>query len=105
MIDWSRLDELAAEIGPDGIREVVSMFLEEADDVVRRLPASADAKVRESDLHFLKGAALNLGFGYLAQMCDAGERAPATADVNGIAECYRQSKDMLLSGLAARTAA
>ncbi|MFN3969994.1 MAG: Hpt domain-containing protein [Gemmobacter sp.] len=105
MIDWTRLDELSAEIGREAIAEVVAMFLEEADEVVSRLPRDSTTMARASDLHFLKGAALNLGFTYLAQMCDAGERAPAMADMTAIAECYRQSRDLFQSGLAANTAA
>lgn len=105
MIDWSRLDELSAEIGPDAIAEVVAMFVDEADDVIARLPRQTQAAARQADLHFLKGAALNLGFDVLAQLCDAGERHPDAADIPGIVATYAQSRDMLCAGLAARTAA
>jgi histidine phosphotransfer protein HptB len=105
MIDWTRLDELAAEIGPDAIGEVVSLFLDEADEVIARLPRQSGASARAADLHFLKGAALNLGFDLLAQLCDAGERNPDTADIPGIVVAYAQSRDVLSAGLAARTAA
>lgn len=107
MIDWSRLEELTAEIGADAIGEVIGLFLDEADGVVKGLrgappiiPAQAGA-----DLHFLKGAALNLGFIDLAQMCDAGERAPERVDLRAIVNCYQRSKELFLSGIATRSAA
>jgi histidine phosphotransfer protein HptB len=105
MIDWSRLDELAAEIGPDAIDEVVAMFLDEADEVIGRLPLQSTPASREGDLHFLKGAALNLGFDRLATLCDAGERSPDTADIPAILATYAQSRAALVGGLAARRAA
>ncbi len=81
------------------------MFLDEADEVICRLPRATSAPTREVDLHFLKGAALNLGFVRLAQLCDAGERHPESADIAAIALAYAQSRDALLAGLAERAAA
>ncbi|QYK41685.1 MAG: Hpt domain-containing protein [Paracoccaceae bacterium] len=104
MIDWSRLEELTAEIGTDAVTEVVALFLDEADGVAARLPETLPDSV-EGELHFLKGAALNLGFTYLAQLCAAGERSPYTADLDAVVECYRQSKDLFLSGISKRAAA
>jgi HPt (histidine-containing phosphotransfer) domain-containing protein len=80
MIAWDRVNELRSEIGDDAFTEVVMMFLEEADEVIARISVEAGAKALESDLHFLKGAALNLGFAEFAGLCQDGERQAAGGD-------------------------
>lgn len=103
MIDWARVAELRDEIGSDDFAEVVALFLEEADEVVARLPACADAKSLESALHFLKGSALNLGFARLAQLCQEGERLAAGGAVDvdrpAVAATYEASKTAFETGL------
>lgn len=105
MIDWSRVDELRAEVGPEEVGEIVALFLEEADEAVARLHRPLAPHEVETVLHFLKGSALNLGLRTLAQLCDQGERAPAAANLPAVIECYRRSRDQFLAGLAGRTAA
>jgi histidine phosphotransfer protein HptB len=104
MIDWHRVEELRDEIGPEDFGEVVSLFLEEADEVVSRLQATKDAKTMERDLHFLKGSALNLGFSDLAQVCQLGERRAASgfADIqmDQVETCYARSRSTFLSQIA-----
>lgn len=104
MIDWARVTELRDEIGGDDFAEVVALFLEEADEVVEKLPKCGDAKSLESGLHFLKGSALNLGFAELAQRCQEGERDAASGnaqiDVGSVARCYEASKAAFQTGLA-----
>ena len=80
MIDWERVKELRAEIGAGDFMEVAEMFLEEADAAVGRLTPDLSAKAMEADLHFLKGAALNLGFTALSGQCQEGERRAAAGD-------------------------
>lgn len=103
MIDWERVRELRSEIGTDDFAEVVEMFLEEADDAVKRLTPALTAKAMEADLHFLKGAALNLGFVALSGLCQDGERragAGSTAvDLQAVAEIYSESKAAFQIGL------
>ena len=103
MISWHRVAELRDEIGAEDFAEVVALFLEEADDVVARLPNCADAKAVENALHFLKGSALNLGFSELAQQCQDGERLAASGHANietaGVAQCYAASKAAFEEGL------
>lgn len=77
MIDWARMNELRAEIGPDDFRDVVAMFLDEADDAIARLQAARDPALLAHELHFLKGSAVNIGFATLAALCDDGERRAA----------------------------
>ena len=89
MIDWSRVRELRSEIGPDDFDEVASLFLEETDEVIARLSASNGAKALVADLHFLKGAALNLGFVALSDLCHDGERRAGGGDVTVDLEAVR----------------
>ncbi|WP_172327722.1 Hpt domain-containing protein [Mangrovicoccus sp. HB161399] len=92
MLDWTRIEELRDEVGADAFAEVVELFLEEVGGVLDRLdPGSATL---EEDLHFLKGAALNLGFAKLAGLCREGElaaRAKAPPDLWALRACYAQS--------------
>jgi histidine phosphotransfer protein HptB len=104
MIDWKRVQELRQEIGDDGFAEVTSMFLDEAEGAVHALLAGLPANEVGSQLHFLKGSALNLGLLDLANICQDGERK-ATAgfgvliDTVQVAAVYRASRACLLSGL------
>lgn len=104
MIDWQRIEDLRQEIGPDDFAEVVALFLEEADEAVARLPLAATAKALESDLHFLKGSALNLGFTDLAQICQSGERRAAAGDaevsIETVQSIYATSRRAFLAKLA-----
>jgi HPt (histidine-containing phosphotransfer) domain-containing protein len=110
MIDWARLNELRSEIGEDDLTEVVSMFLEEADEVVARIATLTTDAELESQLHFLKGSALNLGLSDLASLCQDGERAAAQGlgtgvDLGRIAASYTASKAAFLGALTKGTAA
>lgn len=109
MIDWDRIRELRSEIGADDFLEVATMFLEEADEAVARLIGIQVAKSLEADLHFLKGAALNLGFVRLSALCQDGERRASAGDtaVNlpELSEAYNASKQAFLSQMDAAFAA
>jgi histidine phosphotransfer protein HptB len=103
IIEWERVAELRDEIGADGFGEVVALFLEEADEVMARISINAGAKALEADLHFLKGAALNLGFEEFAGLCQDGERRAAAGDtkvdLQAVATIYVVSKQALAEGL------
>jgi HPt (histidine-containing phosphotransfer) domain-containing protein len=108
MVDWSRLRELYNEIGYDDFLEVFTLFLLEAEEVVARLgtelscPGKSGSEIAE-DLHFLRGAALNLGFVDLAAHCADAERlatAGLLVDVNAVTyhfvtvrNCFMQKLD------------
>jgi histidine phosphotransfer protein HptB len=104
MIDWARVNDLRDEIGADSFDEVATLFLDEADEAVARLDGSQPAGDLESALHFLKGAALNLGFRVLAGKCQDGERRAAggSTDVNlaDIHATYHASKSAFSAGRA-----
>ncbi len=103
MIDWGRVNALRAEIGAEDFREVVDLFLEEADEVAARLAQPGAPAVREADFHFLKGSAMNLGFDSLAQLCHDGERSAAqgrAVDARPVVAAYAESRRDFLAGLA-----
>ena len=103
MIDWGRVHALRDEIGAADFAEVVTLFLEEADEVVARLSGRLGAPRLEADLHFLKGAALNLGIAEFARLCQGGERRAAhgdpSTDLQAIRRCYAASKSAFELGL------
>ena len=109
MIEWSRVNELRAEIGEEDFAEVVEVFLEEVEDVTCRLRAAADPGRLEADLHFLKGSAMNLGFAHFAMLCQHGERMAKAGrgeevDLREILQGYQMSKAAFQSELATRMA-
>ena len=101
MIDWDQIRELHGEVGPEDFEELVTLFLQEVDEVVARLEKRGEPDRLTEDLHFLKGSAMNLGFADFAQACERGEaRAhPDEIDLAGILECYRASKARFLEEL------
>jgi histidine phosphotransfer protein HptB len=104
MIEWARVADLRDEIGPDDFAEVVELFLEEADEVIARLTPDFDRSETERALHFLKGAAVNLGFADFAALCAEGERQAAQGnsdlvDLTAIVACYAATKSAFLASL------
>ena len=107
MITWSRVDELADEIGLDDFGEVVALFLDEVESELDGLAALNDGPSVERALHFLKGSALNLGFSDFAALCQQGETRAAQGDIRDISaarviDSYQQSKTEFLTGLQGR---
>lgn len=109
LIDWARVRELRSEIGEEGFEEVVGLFLDEADETVGRLSPDVGAAKFAADLHYLKGAALNLGFAALAQLCQDGERranaGDLSADLGALGQVYADSRATFLNGQASAFAA
>jgi HPt (histidine-containing phosphotransfer) domain-containing protein len=109
MIDWERVKELRSEIGAEDFDEVVGLFLEEAEQVLARLSLDAGAMSLAADLHFLKGAALNLGFAALSVLCQDGERRANAGDLSvdlaGLRATYLACRESFALGAAAAFAA
>ena len=104
MIDWTRLDSLHADLGP-GFDEVVEVFLAEADAAVAALDPGAPLSQVAADLHFLKGAALNLGFTVFAGLCAAGEARAnmgRSVELDPIRRAYAASRADFDAGQARR---
>lgn len=107
MIDWSHVDALRIDLA-EGFDELVEVFLEEVDSAMARLGPDLGPAQMASDLHFLKGAALNLGFTTFAGLCSDGE-AHATrggrVETGVIREVFAASRRAFVQGLAERRAA
>ena len=91
MVDWHRLRELCNEIGYDDFLEVVTLFLLEAEEVVLRIGSEVSRAIIADELHFLRGAALNLGFVDLAAHCADAERLAAAdlpVDVTAVTDHF-----------------
>ena len=95
MIDWKRVADLRDEIGSEDFEEVLPLFLEEVLGVMDTLRDAPDLSRLEEDMHFLKGAALNLGFEAFTNLCSAGE----------IIDCFEASRATFDAGLAQGAAA
>lgn len=109
MINWGRVAELRSEIGQEDFVEVAEIFLEEADEVIARLSDCATLPALLSDLHFLKGAALNLGLDAFAAQCQQGEQrcaaGPQDIDLSAIKLSYAQSKHLFVQKVQCNDAA
>ncbi|WP_066703432.1 Hpt domain-containing protein [Celeribacter ethanolicus] len=102
MIDWDRVAELRDEVGAEDFREVVDLFLEEVDEVIKRMKAMSDSSSLEQDLHFLKGSSLNLGFAAFSALCRDGEKAAREGrseviNMAKIFDSYAQSRSEFIS--------
>ena len=107
MIDWTKVTELADDIGHDNLEEVLDLFLQEGETALQTIALAEDL---EAALHFVKGCALNLGFAAFADLCAQGEaRAargdPDSVDIAGLARAYHESRDLFLSEYRVRLAA
>lgn len=102
MIDWTRIQELREEIGPEDFSEVAEMFIAEVDETVRLLENHKSPDTLADDLHFLKGSALNLGFADLADACQSGETTaragqPEQVNLPQVVAIYKSSREAFLS--------
>ena len=111
MIDWARVAELRDEIGPEDFDEVVELFLTEVDGAIDLLESAAgNPVVTAEQMHFLKGAALNLGFGAVSDLCQKGEKAAFAGDAEAVPfgavrATFEQSKMQFLQELPLKFAA
>lgn len=99
MIDRERVDCLREEIGQQNVKELVRLFMNEVAEVVGRLKRLGSPGERETDLQFLKGSALNLGFSDLAALCQTGERRAAggaTVETGPVIKLYSASRRAFL---------
>lgn len=105
MLDWNRINELRAEVGDDEFQLILELFLDEVEGVLMRL-SRRNALRLETQLHFLKGCAWNLGFSDFGSLCDQGERRaaeglPLQVCTQALLQCYSESKQALMRGLEA----
>jgi HPt (histidine-containing phosphotransfer) domain-containing protein len=111
MIDWDRVGELVDEIGAEDFGEVVELFLDEVESAIGLLEdADGNPVIVEEQMHFLKGAALNLGFDRLAQLCMKGEKSAAAGQPDAVSAAdvratYTASREQFETDLPKRIAA
>jgi HPt (histidine-containing phosphotransfer) domain-containing protein len=104
VIAWERVTELREGVGEDDFAEVVDLFLDEVEGVLDRLRDRPSRDSLESDLHFVRGSALTLGFTDLGEVCQTGERLAAQAqfdaiDIGAVLAAYAASKTEFISRL------
>ena len=100
MINWDRVNLLREDVGHEDFDEIVDLFLVEVDEMISGLTAPP----RSDDLHFLKGAALNLGFDDFSTACSEGEKMAAngkaeSVDLAALRDLFATSRSAFLSGL------
>ena len=83
-IDWSRTEELRADIGEADFAEVAALFLSEVTETADGLSHEMGADRLRDTLHGLKGSALNLGFAEVARRAAEGEANPESVDLDAI---------------------
>ena len=108
MINWDQVNELRSEVGPEDFDEVISLFLEEVQEVIDDLrDNTSDGAQLEQKMHFLKGSASSLGFDAFSLMCADGEKSAAAGrseevDVSAVVHCYSSSRDAFLRDIKSR---
>lgn len=110
MINWGRVEELKEEVGAEAFGEVIELFLEEVDEATSRIADTKDRSTLPDDLHFLKGAAMNLGFAEFAAICAEYERTAKTdgndaPDIGLLVTCYAESKSVFMDQISSLNAA
>jgi HPt (histidine-containing phosphotransfer) domain-containing protein len=103
MIDWTHVRALKADMG-DAFDEVVEVFLQEVEEALVRLGSVHDAPGQAAEMHFLKGAALNLGFAEFAALCADGETRANAGEAGAVTPeaaraLYEVSRGAFLDGL------
>ncbi|MEM1363020.1 MAG: Hpt domain-containing protein [Pseudomonadota bacterium] len=102
MIDWKQVQTLREEVGPDDFPEVVDLFLQEVDEKIEQI-SSGRGGTAEEDMHFMKGAASNLGFAMLSKLCQLAETQARNGrdediDLGAIFDCFEESRVVFQDG-------
>lgn len=103
MIDWGRIRDLRHDVGAGNFTEILDLFLQEADDLLRQLAQADDSAAQGDILHCLRGSALSLGFCDLVRLCSdpaiiAGAGPPDAAELRA---AFKRERDALHAGLGA----
>ena len=105
-LDDARVAELTEVFGPEDLSMVVEAFLEEAEQAVAALAgliSDGPDSVRDHQLHYLIGAARNLGASGFADLCKAHERSAAgfeQADFDALVAAFRATRDAFAARMA-----
>lgn len=95
MLNIARLNELKSEVGEEDFSEVIEIFCEEVEEVLKGLQTGDPSELAQQ-LHFLKGSALNIGLQKVGELCESEEiclrsDAKHAADVAGLRMAYDDS--------------
>lgn len=106
MIDWNRVDELRGDMG-EAFGDIVVVFLQEMEEALAKLSADGTPEALGEDMHFLKGAALNLGFADFSALCATGEHDAKTGhadrvDIAAVKQSFAKSRTEFEDGLSQR---
>lgn len=104
MINWDRINELRQEVGEEDLAEVLVLFCEEVEEVLDQLDTVLPDAM-PSQLHFLKGSALNIGLTEVGKLCRTEEEklardSAANAEIPAIRAAYLTAKEELQNLLA-----
>lgn len=102
MIDWNRVLQMREEVGEELFGQLAADFLSEIEDRLARLSDDPEQLLR--DLHFLRGAALNMGFARFSALCLADEMQLRHGNAAGIdkadlIEKFRSTRQQFLDDL------
>lgn len=84
LVDLAFFEEIHGDFGTDLLRELkgnLELETEEAFEDLDRYAATGDCAGCAQKLHFLRGAAINLGLAYFAEHCQRLEAASYAGDV------------------------
>ena len=102
MIDWEQLMELLESFGAEEFEELVESFWAELDEAITALAELnlQDAGAIAAQMHFIKGAAANMGLSDVVNCVSAQEQAANAGhldqiDIAKAAQVYAQSKATL----------
>ena len=97
-------------MGEEKIDEDGEQYVEEVDEAIIALRDLVDLSELETQCHFLKGSALNIGFRDFANLCQAGEAAAAAGqggdvDIAAIVQSYTDARAVFINQSADRLVA
>lgn len=96
MIDWEQVAELQDQMGNADMVEIITLFEKEVECITTQLGAGPEGRNLEEDFHYLKGAALTMGFAQFADTCAATEAlarcgSVEPASIDAVLLSYHQS--------------
>jgi HPt (histidine-containing phosphotransfer) domain-containing protein len=102
MIDWKHIEQLAADVGPAEMTNIVGLFLDEMDSEIAALTPGVVSgnEGLAAKMHFLKGSAFYLGFTTFGNLCAAFEiqlGTEAAIDLGRLVSVYQQSRNQFLA--------
>ncbi len=102
MIDKTRINELAAEIGLEDVQVIAAVFLDEAMLTVDRLAEGLPPEEVSRAMHFLRSGALNIGLrgiALLAEEAEAKSNRGEDIEVAHMVELINRTRAQLEEGL------